>query len=119
MKHISDVLADVLLEVAKKMKNNNMNKTETKTMKIQPTQKREKKPRVIDLTGAEFLKKKGLPRDQANYVTTMIRMKADLHALMKLTSDPCVLEELDTMIGVMQETVEWIYALDGMDNTAA
>ena len=42
--------------------------------------------RVIDLTGSTFLKKKGLPRDKAMFVTLLIRARADMVALRKMIS---------------------------------
>ena len=68
--------------------------------------------RVIDMTGNDFLRKRGLRRDQANYVTTLIRARADMMAIRKMTMDPDVLNEIDAMSGMIQDSLEWIYALE-------
>lgn len=67
--------------------------------------------RVIDLTGSTFLKKKGLPRDKAMFVTLLIRARADMVALRKMISDPDVVEEIDTTVGMLSEQVDFMYTL--------
>lgn len=76
--------------------------------------------RSIDLTkggpqGSAFLMKRGLKRDRANYVTSLIRFKAELDQLQRMTSDGDVKEEIRTMSGFVTETVELMYTLESMD----
>lgn len=68
--------------------------------------------RVIDMTGNDFLRKRGLRRDQANYVTTLIRARADMMAIRKMTMDPDVINEIDELSEMIQDSIEWIYALE-------
>lgn len=118
MEKLSEVLKRTLRELEHKM---NMNNKESNKMNEGATTTKPA-PRVVDLTGTGFLRRKGLKRDQANYVTMLIRMKADLTALLKITNDVEVQDELVSMIGFMQETIDFIYMMDevggGSDNAA-
>ena len=112
MEHISDALGRVLNELQSKL-----NKKDNMNMKnVQgglPPQKM--KSRVLDLTGNNFLRNRGLQRDKANFVTLLLRVRADLGALGRITSDEDVQEEIETLMGFIMETVELMYSMEEYD----
>lgn len=80
--------------------------------------------RSLDLTrnrgegekrGLSFLMRRGLKRDRANYVSCLIRYKAELDQLLRMTTDATVKEELRTMGGFVTETIELMYTLESME----
>lgn len=108
MKHISELLDGVLRELESKM-----NKKDNMNMRLNEQPKG--KVRILDLTGNGFLKQRGLKRDKANFVTLMLRMRADLGALGRITSDEDVQEEIETLMGFIMETVELMYSMEEYD----
>lgn len=84
----------------------NNNNTENMTMKAKDLKA---VPRRLDLRGAEFIKRKGLTRDKANWVTLMVRLRADMKALERLVSDPDVLMEIATVADIVEDSVQWMY----------
>lgn len=86
--------------------------TENKNMNVTQSNGGARQPRVLDLNGSDFLRKKGLRRDQANYVSTMIKYRADLLALLRITNEQDIRDEIETMVGMVEESIGWIYGLD-------
>ena len=74
-----------------------------------------KRKAAVDLRGSDLLRKKGLKRDKANFVTLLLRMRADLGALGRITSDEDVQEEIETLMGFIMETVELMYSMEEYD----
>lgn len=77
-------------------------------MKKQPVTKQPAK--VVALT-ADFLKSRGLPRDKANYVMAVIRMRQEVRHLLKTTKDAEVHQELLCLDEFFDDTVTTMYAV--------
>lgn len=67
---------------------------------------------VPDLTGSGFLLRRGLRRDKANYVTSIVRIRQELTHLRKLIGDPDVLEEIIVLTEFMEDSVHYMYQLE-------
>lgn len=73
----------------------------------------ENKPKgVPDLTGSGFLLKRGLRRDKANYVTSIIKIRQELAMLKKMVGDPDVLEEIIVLTEFIEDSVQYMYMLE-------
>jgi len=70
------------------------------------------KKKILDLTGSGFLKHKGLKRDKANFVTMLIRVRAELGTLRNITMDDTVAEEIELMEMFLGETIDYMYTLE-------
>ena len=98
MEHISDVLKRVLNGLGKQQREKDESDNMS-TMNVNNGDNSKGRKRLLDLTGSDFLKKKGLKRDKANLVTMLIRHRADLMALHRITNDGEVQRLMGTMVG--------------------
>lgn len=69
------------------------------------SRKQEKKPPSVNVTTFQ----QALPRDKANYVTSVIRMRAELRHLMGTARDKDVVEELVVLDSFFEDSVSLIY----------
>lgn len=67
--------------------------------------------KVLRIT-ADFLKKRGLPRDKANYVMSVIRMRAEVRHLMETAKDKDVVQELLCLDGFFEDSVSTMYEIE-------
>ena len=58
---------------------------------------------------AKFLVKRGLTRDRANYVTTLIKFRSEMSHLLRYSRDKDVIEALDGMCEIIGCEVEDMY----------
>ncbi len=65
-----------------------------------------------------FLAKRGLPRDKANYVTAIIRMRAVIRGLMETTYDPDVVEDLLLLDTMFDDSIREMYQRAAQDGGA-
>ncbi len=69
---------------------------------------------VVKTITAEEFKRKGLPRDRANYVISVVRMRQEVRHLMETAKDPIVVQELLCLDEFFNDTVTSMYT--GPDN---
>lgn len=67
----------------------------------------------VTVLTAEFLKKRGLPRDKANYVMAVVRMRQEVRHLMRTATDSDVVQELLCLDEFFDDTVTTMYAAAG------
>lgn len=68
-------------------------------------------PKVLRLT-ADFLKKRGLSRDKANYVMAVIRMRHEVRHLMETAHDPDVVQELLCLDAFFDDSIGTMYEIE-------
>lgn len=56
-----------------------------------------------------LMKRRGLTRDRANYVTAVIQMRAKVRHLMETARDATVVEELLVLDSFLEDTITTIY----------
>lgn len=84
---------------------------------MRPTSKSGRRPPTkpptvkVGVLTPSFLAKRGLPRDKANYVTQVIRMRAGIRHLMETATDPDVVEELLCLDSFFEDSVRVMYEL--------
>lgn len=59
----------------------------------------------------KFLMKRGLSRDRANYVTSLVRMRSELEGLMKITRDEVIKDCIMGMCEIIGDEVADVYEL--------
>lgn len=64
---------------------------------------------VVKAITAEEFKRKGLPRDRANYVISVVRMRQEVRHLMETAKDPLVVQELLCLDEFFSDTVSFMY----------
>jgi len=74
---------------------------------------RGKQATIRRITADDF-KKRGLTRDRANYVISVVRMRQELRHLLETAKDPIVVQELLCLDEFFNDTVTFMYT--GPDN---
>lgn len=64
-------------------------------------------------TPAQFLRQRGLPRDKANYVMAVIRMRAEVRHLMHTATDPDVVDEVLVLDSFLEDSITTMYQIEG------
>lgn len=67
------------------------------------------KPQPTEEISSTFLAKRGLPRDKANYVTALIRMRVEVRHLMRTARDQDVVAELLCLDEFIEDSVSTMY----------
>lgn len=66
---------------------------------------------------AKFLMKRGLNRDKALYVTSLVRMAAELKSLRRLVKDEYVKNGITDMLRDLGDEVEGMYEVQEYENS--
>ena len=67
---------------------------------------------TVVMSGSEFLKSRGLKRDKANYVTSLIKMRAELGLLLRLNRDPTVEAEINALLEFIEDSIGFMYDVE-------
>lgn len=73
---------------------------------------KQRQQKTVPILTPEFLKRKALTRDKANYVMAIVRMRQEVRHLMNTATDIDVTQELLCLDEFFEDSVTTMYTID-------